>query len=88
VVAADRERDAIGRFELKPNYHTLGPRFGIPKVADDLRAARRWPARSSTRSRTPARGRASAAPEALSDSLDSTVAATSAAANRNWRELS
>jgi isoleucyl-tRNA synthetase len=61
VVAADRERDAIGRFEdlvldelnvkavryvsqadelgrfeLKPNYRTLGPRFGkdMPKVAD------------------------------------------------------
>ncbi|HEX2160527.1 MAG TPA: DUF5915 domain-containing protein, partial [Thermoleophilaceae bacterium] len=61
VVAADREREAIGRFEdlvldelnvkrvryvsqadelgrfeLKPNYRTLGPRFGkdMPKVAD------------------------------------------------------
>jgi isoleucyl-tRNA synthetase len=61
VVAAERERDAIGRFEdlvldelnvkqvryvsqadelgrfeLKPNYRTLGPRFGkdMPKVAD------------------------------------------------------
>jgi isoleucyl-tRNA synthetase len=61
VVAADRERDAIGRFEdlvldelnvkqvryvsqadelgrfeLKPNYRTLGPRFGkdMPKVAN------------------------------------------------------
>jgi isoleucyl-tRNA synthetase len=61
VVAADPERDAIGRFEelvldelnvkriryvaqadelgrfaLKPNYRTLGPRFGkdMPKVAD------------------------------------------------------
>ncbi len=61
VVAANRERDAIGRFEdlvldelnvkavryvsqadelgrfeLKPNYRTLGPRFGkdMPKVAD------------------------------------------------------
>jgi isoleucyl-tRNA synthetase len=61
VVAADRERaaigrfealvldelnvkrvryvsqaDELGRFELKPNYRTLGPRFGkdMPKVAD------------------------------------------------------
>jgi isoleucyl-tRNA synthetase len=64
VVAADREREAIGRFEelvldelnvkrvryvsqadelgrfeLKPNYRTLGPRFGkdMPKVADAVR---------------------------------------------------
>ena len=65
VVAADRERaaigrfeglvldelnvkrvryvsqaDELGRFELKPNYRTLGPRFGkdMPKVADAVAA--------------------------------------------------
>ena len=29
------EADELGRFELKPNYRTLGPRFGkqMPQVA-------------------------------------------------------
>ena len=34
------EADELGRFELKPNYRTLGPRFGkhMPRVADAVAA--------------------------------------------------
>ena len=36
------EAEELGRFELKPNYRTLGPRFGkhMPLVADADRGAR------------------------------------------------
>ena len=34
------EADELGRFELKPNYRTLGPRFGkqMPQVAAAIAA--------------------------------------------------
>ena len=34
------EADELGRFELKPNYRALGPRFGkqMPQVADAVAA--------------------------------------------------
>ena len=50
------EADELGRFELKPNYRALGPRFGkqMPQVAaaiaalDPAQAARRATASGST----------------------------------------
>jgi isoleucyl-tRNA synthetase len=46
-----READELGRFELKPNYRTLGPRFGkqMPQVAAAIGALDPAPVREGRR---------------------------------------